>query len=61
MAQNLTDEEKSFFEDILKKYEPYPEDSLEATCFDYPCSPMRRMATTAKKVLEGKVQLRAEK
>lgn len=55
MARILTDEERKWCEDILARYEPYPEDSKEANCLDYPCSPMRLMATTAKMYLEGKI------
>lgn len=58
MEQNLTEDERKFFEDILKKYEPYPEGSPEDTCLDYPCDPCRLMATTAKKALEGKIKFK---
>lgn len=58
MGRAMRDDERKWCEDILAKYEPYPEDSKEVTCFDYPCDPMRRLATTAKMFLDGKIPLK---
>lgn len=62
MEQKLTDEERKFFEDILAKYEPYDEDDPILMRFDGDDPhPMRAMATMAKKVLEGRLQLNKPK
>lgn len=52
MGRILSDEERTFFEDILSKYEPYDEDDPIMNQFDgEDKEPMRGMATLARKIL----------
>lgn len=55
MASNLSAEDKAFFEALLEKAEPYPEDDEIWDILDGKRDHNRAMATLAKMILEGKM------
>lgn len=56
MGRVLTEDDKKWCEDIMKKHKPYDDDDPIMQQFDgEDKEPMRRMATIAKKFLEGKL------
>lgn len=56
MASNLSPEDRAFFEEILKKVEPYPEDDPIFETMDGKRDMKRAMATWAKMILEGRLK-----
>lgn len=56
MASNLSPEDRAFFEELLKKAEPYPEDDPIFDTLDGERDMDRAMATWAKLVLEGRLR-----
>ncbi|WP_295749638.1 hypothetical protein [uncultured Oscillibacter sp.] len=56
MAYVLSPEDKAFFEEILKKAEPYPEDDPIWDVLDGERDHSRAMATLAKMALEGRLR-----
>lgn len=56
MASNLSPEDRAFFEAILAKAEPYPEDDPTWDVLDGECDMDRAMATLAKMALEGRLR-----
>ena len=56
MARDLSPEERAFFEEILKKAEPYPEDDPIWDELDGERDHERAMATIAKIALEGRLR-----
>lgn len=55
MGQDLSPEDRAFFEALLAKAEPYPEDDPIWRVWDGECDSDRAMATIAKKILEGRL------
>lgn len=56
MAFNLSPEQKAYFEELLEKAEPYPEDDPIFDVLDGQRDMDRAMATIAKMALEGKLR-----
>ncbi|USF26158.1 hypothetical protein N510_001076 [Firmicutes bacterium ASF500] len=56
MASNLSPEDRAFFEAVLEKAEPYPEDDEIWVTLDGKCDINRAMATLAKMALEGRLR-----
>lgn len=56
MASNLTPEQKAYFEEVLSKAEPYPEDDPIFDTLDGKRDMARAMATIAKMALEGRLR-----
>ncbi len=56
MASDLSPEDRAFFEAILSKAEPYPEDDPIWDTFDGERDHDRAMATIAKMALEGRLR-----
>lgn len=57
MESNLSPEDKAYFESVLKKAEPYPEDDDLWCVFDgEELDSNRVMATFAKMALEGRLR-----
>ena len=56
MASTLSAEDIAFFEEILAKAEPYPEDDEIWYTLDGACDHNRAMATLAKMALEGRLR-----
>ena len=56
MVSNLSPEDKAFFEEVLKRAEPYPEDDPIWDEWDGERDHDRAMATLAKMALEGRLK-----
>ena len=56
MTSNLSPEDRAFFEEVLKKAEPYPEDDPIWNVLDGERDHARAMATLAKMALEGRLR-----
>lgn len=56
MASNLSEEDRKFFEELLAKAEPYPEDDERWDILDGEMDHDRAMATLAKMALEGRLR-----
>lgn len=56
MAYDLSPEDRSFFEEVLKQAEPYPEDDPILNTLDGEYDTKRMMATLAKMALEGRLR-----
>ena len=56
MAYSLSPEQKAYFEELLKKAEPYPEDDPIFDTLDGKRDMNRAMATIAKMALEGRLR-----
>ena len=56
MTHNLSPEDKAYFEMILVKAEPYPEDDPIWDTLDGERDHERAMATIAKMALEGRLK-----
>lgn len=56
MASNLSAEDRAYFEALLAKAEPYPEDDDVWDTLDGECDHDRAMATLAKMALEGRLR-----
>lgn len=56
MASNLSSEDRAFFEEMLKRAEPYPEDDPILNTLDGGRDMDRAMATLAKMALEGRLK-----
>ena len=57
MGSNLSPEDKTFFEELLKKAEPYGDDDPIVRTFDGEWQDHdRMMATIAKGILEGRLK-----
>ena len=56
MAYDLSPEQKAYFEEVLAKAEPYPEDDPIWDTFDGERDHDRAMATLAKMALEGRLR-----
>ena len=56
MASTLSPEDRAYFEELLKKAEPYPEDDPIFDTFDGERDMARAMATWAKLILEGRAR-----
>ena len=56
MASNLSPEDKAFFERLLEKAEPYPDNDPVVNTWDGKCDQNRMAATLAKMVLEGRLK-----
>ena len=56
MALNLSPEQREYFEGLLKKAEPYPEDDQIFDRLDGERDMDRAMATLAKMALEGRLR-----
>ncbi len=56
MACSLSPEQRAYFEEILKKAEPYPEDDPIWDTLDGERDHDRVMATIAKMALEGRLR-----
>lgn len=56
MESSLSAEDRAFFEEILSKAEPYPEDDEIWDTLDGKCDHDRAMAALAKMALEGRLR-----
>lgn len=56
MGRDLSPEERTYFEKVLAKAEPYPEDDPIWDVFDGERDHDRAMATFAKMALEGRLR-----